>query len=201
MHAFDANDYRKRVLAAVERRGGLEESDAFELYDIPLAEAARLSDAEVAARIGEVWALWQKLRDHPKFRVLAGLLVDAHAELSEPLLHTGSRLVEADRVQQLRGRRDAERYEMLDAAIERLVQRHGGIPAAKLPGLEDIGRMGGLKLAEIAAHIRRHRIIDDAPAPTPPGRPGAESRTPPARSANSWPSTNACYRATRSPPC
>ncbi|MEU6585348.1 Ig-like domain repeat protein [Nocardia sp. NPDC046763] len=167
MHAFDSNDYRKRVLAAVERRGGLGESDTFELYDIPLAEAARLSDAEVAARVEAVWTLWQKLRDHPKYRVLAGLLVDAHAELSEPLLHTGSRLVEADRVTQLRARREAERYEMLDAAIERLVARHGGIPAAKIPGLEDIGRMGGLTVAEIAARVRRHRIVDEAPAPAP----------------------------------
>ncbi|MEC3914836.1 Ig-like domain repeat protein [Nocardia sp. CDC160] len=168
MRAFDPNDYRKRVLAAVERRGGIEESDAFELYDIPLEEAARLSDAEVAARVAEVWAFWQKQRDHPKYRVLVGLLVDAHKELSEPLLHTGSRLIEADRVRQLRARREAERYEMLDVAIERLVQRHGGIPAAKIPGLEDIGRMGGLSLAEIAAHIRRHRIIDDGPRSTPP---------------------------------
>ncbi|MEC3954274.1 Ig-like domain repeat protein [Nocardia sp. CDC153] len=168
MHAFDPNDYRKRVLAAVERRGGVEESDAFELYDIPLEEAARLGDAEVAARVAEVWAFWQKQRDHPKYRVLVGLLVDAHRELSEPLLQTGSRLIEADRVRQLRSRREAERYEMLDVAIERLVQRHGGIPAAKIPGLEDIGRMGGLSLAEIAAHIRRHRIIDDGPTATPP---------------------------------
>ncbi|MFE3056580.1 hypothetical protein [Nocardia sp. NPDC059239] len=176
MHAFDSNDYRKRVLAAVERRGGLGESDAFELYDIPLAEAARLSDAEVAARVEAVWAFWQKLRDHPKYRVLAGLLVDAHAELSEPLLHTGSRLVEADRVTQLRARREAERYEMLDAAIERLVARHGGIPAAKIPGLEDIGRMGGLTVAEIAARVRRHRIIDEAPAPaSPPAAPALSS--------------------------
>ncbi|GAB2550253.1 Ig-like domain repeat protein [Nocardia heshunensis] len=168
MHAFDPNDYRKRVLAAVERRGGIEESDAFELYDIPLAEAARLSDAEVAARVQQVWTLWQKLRDHPKFRVLAGLLVDAHRELSEPLLQTGSRLIEADRVRQLRARREAERFEMLDAAIDRLVQRYGGIPAGKIPGLEDIGRMGGLTPAEIAAHVRRHRIIDESPTPTPP---------------------------------
>ncbi|MGW5110195.1 Ig-like domain repeat protein [Nocardia sp. NPDC004123] len=176
MHAFDSNDYRKRVLAAVERRGGLDESDAFELYDIPLAEAARLSDAEVAARVEAVWAFWQKLRDHPKYRVLAGLLVDAHAELSESLLHTGSRLVEADRVTQLRARREAERYEMLDAAIERLVARHGGIPAAKIPGLEDIGRMGGLTVAEIAARVRRHRIIDEAPAPaSPPAAPALSS--------------------------
>ncbi|WP_458690765.1 hypothetical protein [Nocardia tengchongensis] len=168
MHAFDPNDYRKRVLAAVERRGGLAESDAFELYDIPLADAPRLSDDEVAARVAEVWAFWQKLRDHPKFRVLAGLLVDAHTDLSGPLLHTGSRLLEADRVRQLRDRRDAERFEMLDAAIQRLVQRHNGIPAGKIPGLEDIGRLGGLTVAEVAERVRRHRIIDDAPAPPPP---------------------------------
>ncbi|MFE3753244.1 hypothetical protein ACFXO9_02955 [Nocardia tengchongensis] len=168
MHAFDPNDYRKRVLAAVERRGGLAESDAFELYDIPLADAPRLSDDEVAARVGEVWAFWQKLRDHPKFRVLAGLLVDAHSDLSGPLLHTGPRLHEADRVRQLRDRRDAERFEMLDAAIGRLVQRHNGIPAGKIPGLEDIGRLGGLTVAEVAERVRRHRIIDDAPAPPPP---------------------------------
>ncbi|MEU1428550.1 Ig-like domain repeat protein [Nocardia sp. NPDC005746] len=172
MHAFDPNDYRKRVLAAVERRGGLAESDAFELYDIPLADAPRLSDADVAARVEQVWALWQKLRDHPKFRVLAGLLVEAHQELSEPLLHTGSRLLEADRVKQLRDRRDAERYEMLDAAIERLIQRHNGIPAGKIAGLEDIGRLGGLTVAEVAARVRRHRIIDEAPAaPPPPAAP------------------------------
>ncbi|MFE5284954.1 Ig-like domain repeat protein [Nocardia sp. NPDC056611] len=172
MHAFDPNDYRKRVLAAVERRGGLAESDAFELYDIPLADAPRLSDADVAARVEQVWALWQKLRDHPKFRVLAGLLVEAHQDLSEPLLHTGSRLLEADRVKQLRDRRDAERYEMLDAAIERLIQRHNGIPAGKIAGLEDIGRLGGLTVAEVAARVRRHRIIDEAPAaPPPPAAP------------------------------
>ncbi|MFE4463027.1 Ig-like domain repeat protein, partial [Nocardia tengchongensis] len=176
MHAFDPNDYRKRVLAAVERRGGLAESDAFELYDIPLADAPRLSDDEVAARVAEVWAFWQKLRDHPKFRVLAGLLVDAHSDLSGPLLHTGSRLHEADRVRQLRDRRDAERFEMLDAAIGRLVQRHNGIPAGKIPGLEDIGRLGGLTVAEVAERVRRHRIIDDAPAaPPPPATPALSS--------------------------
>ncbi|WP_405491967.1 Ig-like domain repeat protein [Nocardia sp. NBC_00511] len=175
MRAFDPNDYRKRVLAAVERRGGLEESDAFELYDIPLEEAAQLTDEQVRARIDEVWAFWQKQRDHPKYRVIAGLLVDVHKELSEPLLDNSSRLIEADRVRQARARRDAGRYEMLDSAIQRLVQRHGGIPAAKIPGLEDIGRMGDLSLPEIAARIRRHRIIDDT-APVPAAPPGVSSQ-------------------------
>ncbi|MFB7717145.1 Ig-like domain repeat protein [Nocardia sp. NPDC056100] len=167
MHAFDPNDYRKRVLAAVERRGGIEASDAFELYDIPLDEAGTLGDAEVRARIEEVWGFWQKQRDHPKYRVLAGLLVDEHDELSAPLLHASSRRVEAERVEQLRERRDSERYEMIDAAIDRLVQRHGGIPAGKVPGLEDIGKLSGLTPDQVRARLRRHRILDETAAPTP----------------------------------
>ncbi|MBF6132617.1 fibronectin type III domain-containing protein [Nocardia otitidiscaviarum] len=168
MQPFSPNDYRKRVLAAVERRGGLEHSDAFELYDIPLDEATTLTDSEVEARIEEVWGFWQKQRDHPKYRVLVGLLVDGHEELSYPLLSAASRRVEADRVRQLRARREGERYEMLDTAIERMVNRHGGIPAAKLPGLEDIGKLSGLDADEIAARLRRHRILDETPTAAAP---------------------------------
>ena len=51
MKPLDTNDYRKRVLAAVDRRGGVETSDPFELYDIPLDEAQTLTDAEVTDRI------------------------------------------------------------------------------------------------------------------------------------------------------
>lgn len=167
MHAFDPNDYRKRVLAAVERRGGVDASDAFELYDIPLDEATRLTDAQVRARVDEVWGFWQKQRDHPKYRVLVGLLVDGHEELSEPLLQTSSRRVEAERVQRQRDRRDGERYEMLDSAIERLVQRYGGIPAAKIAGVEDIGKLSGLDAEEIASRLRRHKRLDEVAAPTP----------------------------------
>lgn len=165
MQAFNPNDYRKRVLADVERRGGLEESDPFELYDIPLDEAETLSDAEVAARVEEVWGFWQRQRDHPKYRVLVGLLVDAHPALSRLLLDAAARRAEAVRVREMRARRDADRYEMLDAAISRLVQRHGGVPAGKVPGLEEIGAMGGLSAAEVATRLRRHRVIEDAPAP------------------------------------
>jgi len=153
------------VLADVERRGGIEESDPFELYDIPLEEAESLSDVEVAARVEEVWGFWQRQRDHPKYRVLVGLLVDAHPTLSRLLLDSAVRRVETVRVREVRARRDADRYEMLDAAISRLVQRHGGVPAGKIPGLEEIGAMGGLSGAEVATRLRRHRVIEDEPAP------------------------------------
>ncbi|WP_068062925.1 hypothetical protein [Nocardia xishanensis] len=173
MHAFDPNDYRKRVLAAVERRGGIEQSDPFELYDIPLDEAETLGDAEVSARVAEVWGFWQRQRDHPKYRVLVGLLVENHDRLSFLLLDASARRAEAIRIRREREQRDAERYEMLDTAISRLVQRHGGVPAAKVPGLEEIGAMGGLNAAEVAARLRRHRIIEDEQPQAAPAATGA----------------------------
>ncbi|MEV0292833.1 Ig-like domain repeat protein [Nocardia sp. NPDC050710] len=176
MLAFDPNDYRKRVLAAVERRGGIEHSDSFELYDIPLDEAETLGDAEVAARVEEVWGFWQRQRDHPKYRVLVGLLVDDHALRSELLLHASSRRAEAMRVRQEREQRDADRYEMLDTAISRLVQRYGGVPAGKVTGLEEIGAMGGLSAAEVAARLRRHKVLADREPAAPPGGVLAEQR-------------------------
>ena len=77
---FDPNGYRKAVLAAVERRGGPDTSDPFELYDLPLD--VELDDAAVAERVAQVWAFWQRQRDHPRYRALVALLVETHAARS-----------------------------------------------------------------------------------------------------------------------
>ncbi|MGX9293636.1 hypothetical protein [Tsukamurella paurometabola] len=168
---FDPNDYRKRVLAAVARRGGPDHTDAFELYDLPL-DAAGLSDADVATRLDEVWGFWQRQRDHPKYRTLVARLVAEHERRSAPLRSAPSRVAEAARVRAERAERDAARYEILDTAIERLVERHGGVPAEKVPGLEEIGALGGLTAAEVAARLRRHRVLEGADAPSPAPAPG-----------------------------
>jgi hypothetical protein len=159
---FDPNDYRKRVLAAVERRGGPEASDPFELYDLPVEAVARLDDATVEARIAEVWAFWQRQRDHPRYRALVALLVETHAERSAQLRGAATRRATATRARAAREERDAERYALLDAAISRLVQRHGGVPRDKLAGLDEVGALGGLTSDEVAARVRRHRML--APA-------------------------------------
>ena len=158
---FDPNDYRKRVLAAVERRGGPDASDPFELYDLPVEAAAveRLDDATVEARIAEVWAFWQRQRDHPRYRALVALLVETHAERSAQLRDAASRRATASRARADREERDAERYALLDAAISRLVQRHGGVPRDKLAGLDEVGALGGLTPDEVAARVRRHRLL------------------------------------------
>jgi cell division septum initiation protein DivIVA len=157
---FDPNDYRKRVLAAVEKRGGPDASDPFELYDLPPVDD--LDDAAVAERIAEVWAAWQRQRDHPKYRVLVGLLVQQHEQRSAELLDARRRRMAAARVRAQREQRDSARYELLDAAIDRLVQRHRGIPADKVEGLYEVGALAGLSRAEVDARLGRHRVLPTA---------------------------------------
>jgi hypothetical protein len=167
MQPFVGNDYRKRVLAAVERRGGVDASDSFELYDLPLEQAADLTDDAVRMRLDEVWAFWQKHRDHPKYRVLVEQLVAEHPQRSAPLRESASRIAEARMITDRRRRRDEDRYALLDNAIERLIGRYGGIPTSKRGGLDEIGAMGGLSADEVATRVRRHRVIDDSPAAPP----------------------------------
>ncbi|TWF80903.1 hypothetical protein FHX44_116846 [Pseudonocardia hierapolitana] len=157
---FDPNDYRKRVLAAVEKRGGPDASDPFELYDLPPVDD--LDDAAVAEQVAEVWAAWQRQRDHPKYRVLVGLLVQQHAQRSAELLDARRRRMAAARVRAQREQRDSARYELLDAAIRRLVQRHRGIPADKVEGLYEVGALAGLSRAEVDARLGRHRVLPTA---------------------------------------
>lgn len=169
--AFDPNDYRKRVLAAVERRGGPDASDAFELYDIPLDDVDRLSEADIAARVAEVWAFWQRQRDHPKYGSLVTLLTEAHSQRSVDVLDRDRRRALASHIRTERERRDVARYELLDQAIARLVARHKGIPRDKIDGLIEIGALGGLTPAEVQTRLRRHRVID--PVPAAPAAPAA----------------------------
>ncbi|QRY62406.1 hypothetical protein JVX90_18875 [Gordonia sp. PDNC005] len=172
LQPFVPNDYRKRVLAAVERRGGPDASDVFELYDIPVETAGALPDDVVAARIDEVWAFWQKHRDHPKYRVLVGRLVAEHETRSAALRFAAARAAQAGVVAARREVRDAERYRLLDSAIERLQDRYGGIPTSKRAGLDDVGAMGGLTPDEVATRLRRYRTVDDG-ASTP--QPSSDS--------------------------
>src|SRR4051812_45693455 len=158
MVEFDGNTYRKRVLAAVERRGGPGASDPFELYDLPPVDG--LADHEVEARVQEVWAFWQRQRDHPKYRVLVGLLVAGHPERSAELRDRDRRRMAAVRVRHQREQRETERFALLDAAVSRLVDRYGGVPRDKVEGLHDVGALAGLTRTEVERRLNRHRLLD-----------------------------------------
>lgn len=174
--AFDGNDYRKRVLAAIHRRGGPESSDPFEIYDLPVDVIDQWADHDVAEQVGEVWGFWQRQRDHPKYGTLASQLVDSHPERSAEVLDRSRRTALAVQVRADREARDADRYGLLDEAVSRLVKRHGGIPRDKVPGLVEIGVLGGLSVDEVQVRLRRHRFVDVATAAVPAApRPGPVS--------------------------
>lgn len=165
---FDGNDYRKRVLAAIQKRGGPETSDPFEIYDLPVEGIGRWSDADVAAQVDEVWGFWQRQRDHPKYGTLVGLLVATHEQYSAEVLDPRRRGYLVDLVRERREARDSARFQPLDEAVARLVQRHGGIPRDKLEGLVEVGALGGLSRDEVEVRLRRHRVVDAATPPPPP---------------------------------
>ena len=157
--AFDGNAYRKRVLAAVDARGGPEQSDPFEIYDLPLVEGAALSDAAVAAQIDAVWAFWQKQRDHPKYRGVVIAMLAIHADIAPRMRTRDGRQWLAERTVADRFRREEERYAGLDAALRRLVERFGGVPEDKLDGLRRFALAAGLDDAGFNTRLRRHRVI------------------------------------------
>ncbi|GIJ56334.1 hypothetical protein [Virgisporangium aurantiacum] len=160
---FDANDYRKRVLAAVEARGGMPASDPFEWYDVPLDKADLISDDEVVTQVEAVWAFWQKNRNHPKYRGLVTALLEAHGEIAPAMCERLTRLQLAGKTRTSRAERDEERFVDLDAAIERLVERFGGIPRSKRAGVLAFAAQAGVDQASAEARMARHPVIDDEP--------------------------------------
>ena len=170
--AFDPNDYRKRVLAAVEARGGVPASDPFEWYDVPLPEtdpaADTLTDDAVTEQVEAVWAFWQKNRNHPKYRGLVTALLATHQDTAPALCQQHSRRQLAVKTRASRARRDEERFADLDSAIERLVKRFGGIPASKRAGVLAFAAQAGIDQASAEARLARHPAIDDEPAAGPP---------------------------------
>ena len=162
--AFDANDYRKRVLAAVEARGGVPASDPFEWYDVPLDAADTLTDDAVTEQVEAVWAFWQKHRNHPKYRGLVTALLATHPDTAPALCQQHSRRQLAVKTRATRAQRDEARFADLDAAIERLVERFGGIPASKRAGVLAFAAQAGIDAASAEARLARHPVVDDEPA-------------------------------------
>ncbi len=173
MTGFDSNDYRKRVLAAIETRGGVPASDPFEWYDVSLEDADVLPDQEVSEQVAAVWGCWQKHRDHPKYRGLVTALLAVHHEVSAELCQHDSRRRLADQTRAFRAERDGARFAELDGAIERLVERFGGIPRSKVEGLLAFARQaGGIDEHSVQARLAAHPLVDDEPVdPSPAAVP------------------------------
>ena len=179
---FDPNGYRKTVLAAVERRGGPDTSDPFELYDLPLDRelSGELDDAAVAERVAEVWAFWQRQRDHPRYRALVALLVETHAARSAELLDADTR--QRRRGQGARPPRGARCGPLRAAGRGHLAAR----PAARRRAPRQDRRAGGGRRARRADEGRGRDAGAAAPdartvdrCGTPQADPGAARRVRP----------------------
>lgn len=168
---FDGNDYRKRVLAVIEARGGPQTSDPFEYYDLPLEQVGRSKDAAVGAQVDAVWAFWQKQRDHPKYRGLVTALLADHDEVAPLLRSRDTREELAESARRLRAHREQARFAELDAAIDRLVDRFGGIPRGKLEGLRRLAAGAGLDGPQVEDRISRRPVLDDVTPGALPGVP------------------------------
>jgi hypothetical protein len=84
------------------------------------------------------------------------------------------RLVEE--VQQFRAERDADRYAELDSAIERLVERFGGVPSSKVEGLRHFAAGAGLDAATVEARLAAVPVVQTRTAPAAPDLPPAVLR-------------------------
>lgn len=166
---FDGNAYRKRVLAAVDGRGGPEQSDPFEIYDLPVAAVDALSDESVDAQIDAVWAFWQKQRDHPKYRGVVSAMLVIHRDIADQMRSRDGRRWLAEQTVVERVRREEERYAEVDAAVLRLVERFGGIPENKVPGLRRFALAAGVDEAAFDARLRRHLVLRPAGPPAQDG--------------------------------
>nr|MBA2553368.1 hypothetical protein [Geodermatophilaceae bacterium] len=166
---FDGNAYRKRVLAAIEARGGPEQSDPFEIYDLPVGAADALPDAAVTAQIDAVWAFWQKQRDHPKYRGVVTAMLEIHRDIADQMRTKDGRRWLAERTVAERTRREEGQYGELDAALRRLVERFGGIPEDKVAGLRQFALAAGVPEPGFETRLRRHRLVKTQrrPAPAP----------------------------------
>ena len=168
MTTLDGNDYRKRVLAAIVDRGGAQTSDPFEYYDLPMVE---MRDSVVADQIDAVWAFWQKQRDSPKYRGLIVALLEAHQENAPLMLDRDTRRELAERVRHFRTDRDTTRFAELDAAVERLVERFGGVPQDKVEGLRRFAVQAGLDATGVDARLSRLPVLQSRAAPPTPALP------------------------------
>jgi hypothetical protein len=182
VNAFDPDAYRKAVLAplvALPPAGGPGVSPSGAAAAAASADPFRLfgldpsvdDTAVIAERIEAVVAFWQKERNNPKYRSLVETLLTRRSDLAGELLDPGRRALLRERVRA----EDAASAGsdpgpgLFDAAVARLAQRAGGIPAGKRERLTELGRAAGLTGPEVDRRLASHPVAADPPARRLPG--------------------------------
>lgn len=161
MKPFDGNEYRKRVMARLLEDYTLADphtGDPFLVCDVDAAADA----AAVRNRVDAVVAFWQKDRNHPKYKGLAGQLVVRREEYLHVLTDPAERAKAETRVHGARAQTDANAVDQLEKLAATLLKRFKGIPRSRVQALSSIGKAEGLSEAGFAAWLNRHTVVDDA---------------------------------------
>ena len=162
LQPFDAERLpQARAGRRATRAAGRDASDPFELYDLPLDDD--LDDAAVAARVDEVWGVLAAPARPPQVR--------GAGRRCSSTTHDGAQRRAARR-------RAPRRWPPPRGAARRASSatppaspcstprsrgsshRHGGVPRDKVAGLDEVGALGRADRAEVAARLRRHRVVD-----------------------------------------
>ncbi|MGH9180807.1 MAG: hypothetical protein ACRDY5_03710, partial [Acidimicrobiales bacterium] len=165
MSTFDANAYRKRVLAPLTERAAQDLPDPFQLVDL---DPTTDDDALIRERIGEVLAFWQRERNSPKYKGLVITLLAQKAQMTEALVDAGRRAELRRRVLAERTVADAARFTKLDAMVSSLMEKNRGIPRSKLESLRTVAGRSGVTDEEFRSRIASRPIVEDVVAANAP---------------------------------
>ena len=157
MRPLDPKTYVLDVLGPYVGAAGGEVPDLFERY---LLEPGDNDEIEIARRLGDVKALWDKRRENPKYGAIIRTLSDAHLEAEITLGDPGERA----RVAKEAAQRDRERTEKAAGALAswrsllaEQVKASGGLDPARRGQLERMAAKQGLDPATVK------RDLDGAP--------------------------------------
>jgi len=159
---FDGNAYRKRVLVALKAdfsRADPNTGDPFFVADLD----PELDDtAAINQRFEDVYAFWQKERNHPRYKDLVAELVARRDAYLAVLTDRVARGEARARVTAARNEADSARFGELDRLAGKLVAQHGGIPGDKLAQLRVVARRRGIEEPEFSRWLGTYRVLNDA---------------------------------------
>jgi len=157
MRSFDPKSYLVDVLGPYVGASGGALPNLFERY---LLDATDSDDAAIVDRLGDVKALWDKRREHPKYGAMIRTLSEEHLEAELTLCDPGerARLAEesADRDRERR-RRAADALAGWRSVLADYVQARGGLDPTHRAQLERMAAKEGLDPAIV------RRELDAAP--------------------------------------
>ncbi|MBB2988458.1 hypothetical protein [Terracoccus luteus] len=160
MDRFDANEYRKTVMARLHADFSPADPDNGDIFFI-CALDPRADTATAIQRLADVVAAWQRDRNHPKYKRITGDLVKLRPQYEAILSDPDRRAAARARIEGDRAASDTAALTKLDEYAAPLLKRHSGIPRSKVDALAAFAQHDGLPDAAFKTWLAGHTVIDD----------------------------------------